>query len=399
MVAGIGCIVQSALTLLVFFPRSIAQENGFTLLAQPSVGVASFQPHGEPTGDNNDDYGNFDYDNGPPVTSLVAMTQLSSMPSPEEDFEYRRKPSEWISNQPAHSRQQASLYSEAHRDGAKVFRFGSRARSGSVSSAAGSFTLVGANGAIAQRPFSTVSQHSDYGENRPIHGELERNTNRDTLASMYSATDASLSPTSTLTNHIPLPPSYGPASPVTPGTSHQRRPFATAPFLPTVMEPGPSRTATARPVASPPRSLASPRNAHMPPRSNARQPSFPANLEAGENFVLSSPFDDDCVVSETASVCADTIDQDASNGVSDMERGHLGRSSSTSKVAHPITPGGRLGTIATSVSREKNDLADVPFEAMRAMGGRYSELAVQRAAARGEEIHPYVRTTSYLPRI
>ena len=32
----------------------------------------------------------------------------------------------------------------------------------------------------------------------------------------------------------------------------------------------------------------------------------------------------------------------------------------------------------------------MPFEEMRAMGSRYSELAVRRAAERGEEIHPYV---------
>lgn len=142
------------------------------------------------------------------------------------------------------------------------------------------------------------------------------------------------------------------------------------------MELGSSRTAIARPAASMSRSLASLQNAHTPSRSNARRSSYATNSELGESYAPSSPFGDDYVELETASARAETIDRDVRHGVDNRERGHLIRLPSISPATHLITPEGRLGTIATSVGREKNELADVPFKAMRAMGGRYSQLAV-----------------------
>jgi len=44
-----------------------------------------------------------------------------------------------------------------------------------------------------------------------------------------------------------------------------------------------------------------------------------------------------------------------------------------------------------STSRDKNGLADVPFDEMRARGTRYTALAARQAAESGEEIHPYLK--------
>lgn len=44
MIGGIGCFVSSAITLLIFFPRSITQESGFHIRA-PSAKSAAVLPH------------------------------------------------------------------------------------------------------------------------------------------------------------------------------------------------------------------------------------------------------------------------------------------------------------------------------------------------------------------
>lgn len=397
MVAGVGFIVSSALTLLVFFPRSIAQENGYTLLAQPSV---TSQAPGQYRSGDDDDYRNFDYNDAMPTP--VAMGQMSSMPSPEEDREHRRKAQEWISQQ----QQNQGEISPGANGASRGFAFGSRARGGSMSSANGGVARAGPNSpaGAAARPISGVSGYStnDEGDKDKVD-EDERDANRDTMISLYSATDTTTSPTPT-SHNVQLPPSYTPASPATPGTPGQRRPFATAPSLPTVIEPDNSRTTTPLPnmysTLTPIPASASPLNNIAP----SSRPSRPVYFKADSDIAPGAePLDYDFVDLESASVRA------GANGTlhpSDSHRSgkdHLSRSSSTSKAAlipsASRTPGagiaanggGEGGASGTARAGGRNELADVPFEEMRARGSRYSELAVRRAAARGEQIHPLVR--------
>lgn len=411
MVGGIGCIVQSALTLLVFFPRSIAQENGFTLLAQPSVATNSQAPDRARGGDDDDDYRNFDYGDAMPATSPVAMAQLSSMPSPEEDREHRRKAQEWISRQ----QQNQNDLSPSANGTTRGFAFGTRARGGSISSATGSVTRVGA---AMPRPVSGVSQFSGIDGDGTVDRdkavgmeEGEREThNRDTFASFYSGTgtDATISPPTSAAPNSQLPPSYTPVSPMTPGTPGQRRPFATAPSLPTVIEPDNSRTTTPLPgvysTLTPIPASASPLNQNQNAPSSRQATTRPAyfntdsEVSPGTEHAAGSPFEYDYVDLESASIRA------GRNGtlrprVMENDKDQLSRSSSISKAA--LIPSssrnpGAAGAPGGGRAGESNELAHVPFEEMRARGSRYSELAVRRAAERGEEIHPYVRIASLL---
>lgn len=397
--------MSSALTLLVFFPRSIAQENGYTLLAQPSV---TSQAPGQFRSGEDDDYRPFDYNGDMPIP--VAMGQLSSMPSPEEDREHRRKAQEWISQQ----QQNQGEISPGANGASRGFAFGSRARGGSLSSAHGGAVRVGPHSPSAVvRPISGVSGYStnDEGDKDKVDGgdEGERDANRDTMVSVYSVTDTNASPTPT-PHHVNLPPSYTPTSPATPGTPGQRRPFATAPSLPTVIEPDNSRTTTPLPGAY---STFTPIPASTSPLNNnnihsSSRPSRTAYFTADSDIAPSTePLDYDFVDLESASVRAGGNGAlwPSANGHGDG-KDHLSRSSSTSKAAlipsPSRTPGAGIAAAADVVGGEgaasgargaggRNELADVPFEEMRARGSRYSELAVRRAAARGEQIHPYVR--------
>lgn len=355
MVAGIGCIVQSALTLLVFFPRSIAQENGYTVLAQPSLpGGSNRSRQRRSLSQSGTGQRQHEYYNEAVPTAAVPMSQLSSMPSPEEDREHRRKAQEWIVEQ-----QQGDLVPNT-----RAFTFGSRARNGSVGSPSGS--AGGTTPRAAPRPLSGYSDDE--------RAWNERNANRDTMPSVYStdiALKTSSPPPGPYNTSNTAPPSYTPTTPITPSGS-QRRPLVSAPSLQTVLEPDHSRTTTPEPLAS-----GSRRQSQIPrKRPQYQDPSEYSPHQPG------SPFEFDYVDLESASV--------RGGQMGDGRVDRFSRTSSTTKAAL-IPAGGEEGR------RGRNELAHVPFEEMRAMGSRYSEMAVRRAAERGEEIHPYVRLHASFP--
>lgn len=372
MISGIGCVVQSTLTLLVFFPRSISQENGFVLLAQRSISAASQLQAGnedERLGNPND---------VPPSPYPMAQIGVGSVRStPEESNKHRGVTHEWLAKQEAQRRQGSGQI--------RATGFGARARARSLEPGSTPGVVSVRN---ALRP---VSRHSDHSGPEFKDGDLDespgkdRDLKRDTIPSSY------IFPTKEGDNDVlssSLPTSsLGPLSFAAPGaTASQKMKSFSTPSLSTVVELAISRTTSldvshnATPLSAPTHSQPAATRGEKGPHSGEipqQAPQTRTPTSANEPRAPGWPFEWDYVDLENAS----------GPGGATVGRKGMRRGSSASKAA--LIPGNPTvgGGVGFDLSRD--ELATVPFDEMRARGTRYCELAARRPTE-AAEIHPYV---------
>ena len=378
MISGIGCIVQSMLTLLVFFPRSIVQENGFILLTQPSISGGSHLPTGV--------QGQGDELWYPHPMAQLNLRRMGSMPTLAEDNEHRRKAQEWLAEQEEHAGQPLGRRRT-------IAGFGTKARGRSLdlgnraSATSDGGTLRPASAALRNGNGVELEGDRDLDQN----GGGDRNPNRDTLPSVYSfpTTEGGGGvPLSSLPDSHTVPPSDPLGE-----TTGRKKSFRAPHSLPTVVEPATSRVGSpelphsAIPLVAPTRPNTGTTSNEEDFSDNAVLSPQSPQTRTSEAHALSSPSEWDHVDLEIGR-----------GGRVPSGRRRLRQGSVASKDAllagerRPSTRPSTGGTIRSN--RSRNELADVPFDEMRARGSRYSELAARQAVDRGQ-IHPYVSIHCY----
>lgn len=378
MTAGVGCVVQSALTLLVFFPRSIVQENGFTL--------ASISDASQLRAREEDDYdgGRGDEPWYPYPMAEIGMRRVGSMSALGGNSVHNRKTQEWLANQETNGHGPAWIHATG---------FGTRARTRSLNLGRGSRAVNDGGAPPNPTPVALRYNNRDGTEfegdpNMDENRGGDRNPDRDATLPTYSTTERD--------SGVPLslPTSQYPLHLATAGVIHgQRKSLRSRPSLPTVVEPATSRAASPDlPTSATPFALSTRPQINTTVAGQgitgtgemSQVLQTRPSRDADDSHVLGSPFEWDYIDLERAS----NRHGDAVNS-----RRHTRGVSDTSKDV--LIPRERRPSTG-STSRSRNGLADVPFDEMRARGTRYIELAARQAAERGEDIHPYVSLRNFL---